>query len=93
MTEWSVEKSELAEKHIKKHSRDAQFQKALKQCIKTLSQAEDPKRFGDRKHGRYKNVYGYKLTNSLRLLYSVNYNDHKIQCIDIGDHKQVYGKD
>ena len=62
-------------------------------CLTYLLCEEDPARMGNAKSGRYKGAYGYNLPSSIRLIYKVDYENHEIYLIIIGNHKEVYGCD
>ena len=78
---------------MKRYSRDSRVRKALKDCLHYLPCEKDPGRMGDSKSGRYKGTYGYNLSGSLRLIYKVDYENHRIILLAMGDHKEVYLRD
>lgn len=78
---------------VKKYSRDRQVMTALNTCLAYLPYEEDPARMGNAKSGWYKGAYGYNLSSSIRLIYKVDYENHEISLIIIGNHKEVYGHD
>jgi mRNA-degrading endonuclease RelE of RelBE toxin-antitoxin system len=60
--------------------------------MRELAESDDPSALG-----RFKNVsgircYAYNVTESFRLLYSVDKENRAVIIRSIGDHKQVYGK-
>lgn len=74
-----------------------QSQKSYKEFIMSCQIIEDPKTLGTFKQGKNLNCYVAELNNSIRVAYDV-YNDKKnnrkvIKIFNLGDHKEVYGKD
>lgn len=90
---WEIVASGAFDKKAKKYSRDKQIRSSLDACLALLHNEESPERLGNLKTGPLGGVYAYNLTKSIRLLYLVDYNTRTIKLIDIGDHKEVYGKD
>ena len=90
---WELVKSKRYEKHVKKFWCDQVVSKMLCERLKSLMGAEDPERLGDHKIGRLNGTYGIRLSKSVRLLYAVDCPARVIRLLDIGNHKEVYGRD
>ena len=90
---WNVEATGIFHKNAKKYSKDTQVRNALNSRLTLLQNREFPERLGDIKSGSLRGIYGLRLTKSIRLLYQVDYDTHTIRLINVGDHKEVYGKD
>ena len=58
-----------------------------------MQNADDPAELGTRKHGEYSNAYSFEIGVSIRLIYSVDFENKIIKLIALGSHKEVYGKD
>lgn len=67
----------------------------IKEGIKDLRYAEDPVRIGELKRGKLDGTYGYRVNQSSRILYQVQWN--KAECtvilLRVCNHKNVYGTD
>ncbi|MGI0047092.1 MAG: type II toxin-antitoxin system RelE family toxin [Nitrosotalea sp.] len=86
---WIPERTKLFTRQYK--SLHSDLQKNVNLAITELVKSENPIKLG-----KYKpsiKVYAYVLDKSNRLLYNVSFNEHVIEFIRVGSHKQVYGKD
>lgn len=90
---WGLVKSKQYDKHRKRHLHDQAVSEALCERLKSLQNAEDPGRLGGIKLGPLNGVYGAWLSKSVRLLFVVDYGTQVIRLLDIGNHKEVYGRD
>jgi hypothetical protein len=75
----------------------SESQKSYKEFIMNCQISENPKTLGTFKKGTGLNCYVAELNNSIRVAYDV-YEDKKnnrkvITIFNLGDHKEVYGKD
>lgn len=61
--------------------------------VKLLNDNDDPAKLGTKKHARYGHCFGYHLTKSHTLIFSIDFDEHVINLIDLDDHKTLYGKD
>jgi addiction module RelE/StbE family toxin len=64
-----------------------------REAVKTLANSIDPRRLGTFKRGKKYSAYYYNLDKSFRLVYQVTNKEMIILLLDVGDHKEVYGKD
>ncbi len=70
-----------------------QQKKQYREAVKTLANSDDPRKLGTFKRGRKYSAYYYELGRSFRLVYQLINEEMVILLLDVGDHKQVYGKD
>ena len=70
-----------------------QQRKQYREAIKNLSASDDPRKLGTFKHGKRYSAFYYELDRSFRLVYQVMNAEMIILLLDVGDHKEVYGKD
>lgn len=70
-----------------------QQKKQYREAIRTLASSDDPRKLGTFKRGRKYSAYYYELGRSFRLVYQVVKEQMIILLLDVGDHKEVYGKD
>lgn len=61
--------------------------------VEELKRSGNPEGEGVRKKGRYRYCIGTRLTKSVVFVYRINHAAHKIDLLDMGDHKTVYGRD
>ena len=59
-------------------------------AVKTLTESSNPLLLGRRKRGRLKGFYGYPISNSCRILYTVNWDVNMLYLMRICGHKHVY---
>lgn len=70
-----------------------QQKKRYRKAIRTLAGSDDPRRLGTFKRGKKYAAYYYELGKSFRLVYQIINEEMVILLLDVGDHKEVYGKD
>lgn len=92
-TKWRLVTSKRFEKHMKGYRHDQAIIKALCERLESLQGAEDPERLGDHKLGQLNKTYGTRPSKSVRLLYAVDCATQVIRLLDIGNHKEMYGRD
>lgn len=63
------------------------------QAVKALACSADLRGLGTFKRGKKYAVYYYDLGRSFWLVYQIMNEEMIILLLDIGDHKEVYGKD
>ncbi len=91
---WTIQSADSSiDKSLKKYRSDKDLICSYRQAIINLGNSEDPTTLGERKHGRFKYCYSFKLTKSYRLLYRVFIEEKIIQLIALGDHKELFGHD
>lgn len=84
---WTVLVAPRFTRQMRQYLRDEEMRKKVNDMVNILKDADDPKRMGDRKTGRFKDVYGIKLTKQHRLLYKVSGANHTVTLYEIGNHK------
>ena len=89
MPEWKIEEPPNIRKIFKRLG--SEERKQYQSAIRTLATSDNP-----RVHGQYKKMlgcYSYRLTDSFRISYDIDFSEHKIDILGIGDHKRIYGRD
>lgn len=91
---WTIQSADSSiDKKLKKYRSEKDLIISYRQAITDLTNCDDPTSLDKRKHGKLKFCYSYKLTKSYRLLYRVFRTEKIIQLIDLGDHKELFGRD
>lgn len=67
--------------------------KQYREAVRALASSEDHRRLGTFKRGKKYSAYYYELGRSFRLVYQIINEETVILLLDVGDHKEVYGKD
>lgn len=88
---WQIRETEQVLRQFKKLG--DQRKKQYREAIKTLANSDDPRKLGIFKRGKKYSAYYYELGRSFRLVYQVINEEMIILLLDVGDHKEVYGKD
>jgi addiction module RelE/StbE family toxin len=89
-TRWQLRETEQILRQFKKLG--DQQKKYYREAIKTLATSDDPRKLDTFKRGKKYAAYYYELGGSFRLVYQVTKEEMVILLLDIGDHKEVYGK-
>jgi hypothetical protein len=71
-------------------SKDAIIKKKTAELIDTLALADQPWRFGEKKHGDF---LAADFTKGDRLAFTVNGAEKRVYLLKVCDHKEIYGKD
>ncbi len=89
MADWNTERTPTFRKQYKNigHKR----QHAVDVAVDVLGASENPADLG--RYKQNKKLYAYKLSKGDRLLYKIDYNNHKVILYRVCDHKSVYGRD
>ncbi len=88
---WQIRETDQVLRQFKKLGEPQK--KQYREAIKTLANSDDPRRLGTFKRGKKCAAYYYELGRSLRLVYQVVDEEMVILLLDVGDHKEVYGRD
>ena len=75
-----------------RHRSNAELVNGYKNAIKYLSESGDPRTLGKRMRGPLEGSYSCRLTRSYRLLYSVDVHNRIVHLLDMGDHKDLFGR-
>ena len=90
---WIIRSNPALEKKLKRLKSNAVLVKACRKVVDRLSESEDPTRLGKRLHGRYADHYECRLPGSYRLVYGVDWAAHRVVLVNVGDHKELFGRD
>ena len=90
---WKIRLNDHIVKKLHKHRSNKAVLDGYGNAALELARSIDPGRLGDRKHGRLRHLYGYRITKSCRLLYHVDRDKGEIVMVDLDDHKNIYGRD
>jgi addiction module RelE/StbE family toxin len=90
-TKWQIRETDQVLRQFKKLG--DQQRKRYREAIKTLASSDDPRKLGTFKRGKKYAAYYYELGRSFRIVYQVINEEMIILLLDVGDHKEVYGKD
>lgn len=88
---WQIRETDEVLRQFKKLG--DQQKKQYREAVKTLANSDDPRKLGTFKRGKKYVAYYYELGRSFRLIYQVINEEMVILLLDVGDHKEVYGKD
>lgn len=69
------------------------LKRKVKEAIREIVSSEDPADLGEQKRGHLRHFYAYDLGRQYRIIYYISYTTRRVIFIDVGSHKQVYGKD
>ena len=90
---WTVQLSNSTVKSIRHYRADKAVIENYRRFVEELKYSENPEAEGVRKKGRHRHCIGTHLTKSVVLVYRINHAAHRIDLLDMGDHKTVYGRD
>ena len=88
MEPWNIEQKHDFDKDRKKYRSEPAVEKKLADFKLHLDNGEDPRLYGDAKSGKWKNAFTVHVSNELRLCYSIDYDNHTVVLLWLGDHKQ-----
>lgn len=89
---WKIKVTDSAYRDLKRYRRHPQWN-LIQGALSELERANDPTELGTFKNLLDIRCYSYRVSSSLRLLYSVDREEYTILIHGVGDHKEVYGKD
>lgn len=90
---WYIFRDTYFEKKLEKHRSNKEIIKGYKNASLALARSSNPEAMGDRKRGRLRYSYVYRITKSYRLVYRVDRDKEAIIMVDLDDHKNIYGGD
>lgn len=70
---------------------DKQTKRRVRKALEELAQSQDPANVGEYKQSM--RAWAYNVGRQCRVLYGIEYQEHLIDLIKVGDHKAVYGSD
>ena len=88
---WLIKETDRVARQFKKLGEPER--KRFREAVKILSDSKDPRKLGTFKRGAKHTAYYYELGRSFRLAYQIIDKEVTILLLDIGDHKEIYGKD
>ena len=80
-------------KALKNIKSDAPAQRQPDAFIDELESCNAPSILGEKMHGPYHDCYGFHLTKSVSLIHRIGCHAHAVHLADLGDHKQLHGRD
>lgn len=80
-------------KKLEKYKANKQLTDNYFKFIEDLANADDPRKLGDPKQGRFRQCFGKHMTKSHSLIYYVDFERRTVYLIDLDDHKNLYGRD
>ena len=87
---WEIGANEVLCKKLAKLNPNSDAARGFRVAVANLAQADDPARMGERKHGRLRHLYSYRITKSIRLLYFIDRSRSAITLVNLDDQKNVY---
>ncbi len=72
---------------------DSQLQKRIDDAIAEIIGSENPAKLGEQKRGHLRHFYAYDLGRQYRIIYYILHSIKTVVFVNVGSHKQVYGKD
>ncbi len=90
---WEIGVDKVILRKLAKLDSNSAAAKGYREAVANLAQANDPARLGECKHGPLRHLHSYRITRSLRLLYSIDRRRNAIVLVDLDDRKNVYGRD
>ena len=90
---WSIRESRLVSRRLKRYESDKAVINNYYSIVKTLVHSSNPSSGGVPKKGKYGGVLGTHVTKSVVFVYSIDYAARAIDAVNLGDHKEVYGRD
>lgn len=93
MARWKVQSDDSIDKSLRRYKANRPVGDNYAQVVQSLADSDAPETVGVLKKGKYARCFGTHITKSVVLIYRVDYKRHRIDLIELGDHKMVYGKD
>lgn len=90
---WKIRLNDNFVRKLHKHSSKRDVIDGYENAALDLIHSVDPERPGDHKRGSLNRLYGCRITKSYRLLYYVDRSRKEVVMVDLGGHKNVYGRD
>lgn len=82
---WNFETTNTFKRNYKKLS--SEIKERTNNALQDLSNAEDPRTFGEAKYGKWKGAYSYDIGRQYRILYAVDFKTRSIILLNVGSHK------
>lgn len=92
MALWNIQESETVREQLEHYRADKAVTRNYLQFINELARSVDLASMGNLKKGRHRGSFGRRITKSVRLVYRICYATRRIDLVNLGDHKMVYGR-
>jgi len=92
MVTWDVQPSERFYDGIGYYRADKAVINNCRRLASDLACSDNPAAMGVPKKGKYSGCLGTHITKSVVLVYRIDYAARRIDLLDVGDHKRVYGR-
>ena len=92
MSLWNIQESETVREQLEYYRADKAVTHSYLQFVKELARSGNPASMGSPKKGRHHGAFGRRITKSVRLVYRICYAARRIDLVNLGDHKRVYGR-
>ena len=93
MAPWNVQSDDSIDDALQRYKADKSVRNTYHRVVRDLVYSDDPATMGVPKKGKYAGCFGTHITKSVVLLYRIDYASHRIDLVELGDHKMVYGSD
>lgn len=93
MAPWGVQSDGSIDRALRRYKAGKSVRNACRRAVQDLAYSDDPPTMGVPKRGRHAGCFGTHITKSVVLLYRTGYTSHRIDLLELGDHKTVYGSD
>ena len=90
---WNIQPSKRVEDSLRYYRADKAVIGNYARLTDGLENSDDPASIGVQKKGRHKGCLGAHVTKSAVLVYRIDYPEHRIDLMWMGDHKKVYRRD
>lgn len=88
---WNVQNDNSIDKSLRHYSADKAVTNNYYRIVHHMICSDDPATIGVPKKGKYAGCFGAHVTKSVVLIYRIDYASHRIDLLNLGDHKMVYG--
>ena len=93
MEPWNVQCDASIDKALHHYRADKAVRSTYHRVVRDLAYSDDPATLGVPKKGKYAGCFGTHITKSVVAIYHINYALHRIDLVELGDHKETYGRD
>ena len=90
---WKIRESRRVSNRLDRYRSDKVVINNYRRIVKDLTHSDNPASMGVPKKGKYGGCLGTHVTKSVVLVYSIDYVARRVDAVDLGNHKEVYGRD
>ena len=90
---WKIQVGDSVLDSLQYYKADKAVSKGYRHFVKNLAHSDNPASMGVPKKGKYGGCLGVHITKSVVLVYRIDYAARRIDLVNMGDHKKVYGRD